>query len=82
MCDKGWPKLMRVNPLLDWSYQDVWTFLRSLAVPYCSLYDEGYTSLGNKTNTDKNPALFDKEMQKYKPAYMLTDGDLERNGRG
>ncbi|KAL3157694.1 hypothetical protein ABBQ32_012130 [Trebouxia sp. C0010 RCD-2024] len=75
-----WPPFMRVNPILDWSYADVWTFLRGTAVPYCSLYDEGYTSIGAIDNTVPN-SLLRKENGTFAPAYMLADGRMERAGR-
>ncbi|KAK2139754.1 hypothetical protein LSH36_1633g00004 [Paralvinella palmiformis] len=39
--DQGWPKYMRINPILDWSYKDVWTFIITFNIPYYSLYDRG-----------------------------------------
>lgn len=38
-------------------YGHVWHFLRTFNLPYCSLYDQGYTSLGDKSTTFPNPLL-------------------------
>ncbi|CAI5743834.1 unnamed protein product [Peronospora destructor] len=81
----GWPPFLRVNPILKWTYEDVWSFLRDCQLEYCSLYDHGYTSLGNIFDTVQNPELWRKgEMGKegyYLPAYELKDGSFERCGR-
>lgn len=40
-------KAQRVlNPIIDWSDEDVWQFIKSNNLRYCKLYDEGYTRLG------------------------------------
>lgn len=111
--DPGWPEVERIQPILDWSYQDVWDFLRcslfavkeeeirdekgnewgqSYGVPYCCLYDEGYTSLGSTYNTFPNPILDtrkgepiderDRFHHRWLPAYRLEDESQERAGRG
>jgi len=41
MTDPDWPQFERINPIINWSYGDVWMFLRHFNVPYCSLYDQG-----------------------------------------
>ena len=77
--DGDWPSVMRVHPILEWSYQDIWHFIQVFEIPYCELYDQGYTSLGSMNNTFPNPAL--KQGDHYLPAYLLEDGTLERAGR-
>lgn len=86
------PPFMRVNPVLEWNYGHVWHFLRLFQLPYCSLYDEGYTSLGTTKDTLPCPALAvtrgsssegeeESTFPKFWPAYMLRDWDQERAGR-
>lgn len=34
------------NPIIDWSDEDVWKFIKHENLPYCKLYDEGFSRLG------------------------------------
>lgn len=79
--DNDWPKFMRINPILSWSYAQVWDFIRELDVPYCDLYNQGYSSLGTKSDTTKNSSLLrlnDKGEPYYLPAWYLTKSNEER----
>lgn len=35
-----------LNPIIDWEDEDVWEFIHRYEIPYCCLYDQGYTRLG------------------------------------
>ncbi len=39
-------ELPKFNPLADWSDDDVWHYLRTRGVPYNTLHDRGYRSIG------------------------------------
>jgi phosphoadenosine phosphosulfate reductase len=39
-------KLEKFNPLIDWTTDDVWAYIRRYEVPYNALHDRGYPSLG------------------------------------
>lgn len=81
---KGYPDMTRVNPILEWNYREIWAFLLAFQIPYCSLYDLGYTSLGRVDNTQKNPELKNDDTTiatPYLPAYLLKDGTKERESR-
>eukprot|EP01118_Nematostelium_gracile_P008058 TRINITY_DN2647_c0_g1_i1.p1 TRINITY_DN2647_c0_g1~~TRINITY_DN2647_c0_g1_i1.p1 ORF type:complete len:211 (-),score=50.56 TRINITY_DN2647_c0_g1_i1:88-720(-) len=77
--DPGWPSVMRVNPILDWNYHDIWTYLIQKKVPYCTLYDKGYTSLGHPSCTSPNELL--RKGEKFASAAELEDATTERSGR-
>ena len=35
-----------VNPIIDWSENEVWEFLNSNGIKHCCLYDEGHKRIG------------------------------------
>lgn len=35
-----------VNPIIEWEDADVWEFIHAENIPYCGLYDDGFTRLG------------------------------------
>jgi phosphoadenosine phosphosulfate reductase len=38
--------LVKINPLADWTNQQVWQFIRDNHIPYNILHDRGYPSIG------------------------------------
>ena len=38
--------IVKLNPLADWTEEEVWDYVRERDVPYHPLYDQGYTSIG------------------------------------
>jgi phosphoadenosine phosphosulfate reductase len=38
--------IVKLNPLAEWTEEEVWDYVREREVPYHSLYDRGYTSIG------------------------------------
>lgn len=39
-------ELVKLNPLADWTEDEVWEYVRANGVPYNALHDEGYASIG------------------------------------
>ena len=44
--DKEHGDIVKINPLVDWSYDDVWDYIRKNNVPYNRLHKQGYPSIG------------------------------------
>lgn len=39
-------KVIKVNPLIHWSEEDVWDYIKKHNVPYNKLHDQGFPSIG------------------------------------
>lgn len=76
-----------VNPIIEWTDEDVWEFIRAEGIPYCSLYDEGFHRLGcigcPMASTEQRLKGFAR-WPKYEQAYLkafrrMLDRRIERN---
>lgn len=38
--------VIKVNPLINWSEENVWNFIKENKIPYNKLHDQGYPSIG------------------------------------
>jgi phosphoadenosine phosphosulfate reductase len=47
------PDHTRIQPILHFSERDIWSTIHEYRIPFCSLYYQGYRSLGAKGSTSK-----------------------------
>ena len=45
-CMKKSRNTVFVHPIIDWSDEDIWHYIRKKQISYCHLYDEGFKRLG------------------------------------
>ena len=62
-----------INPIIEWADRDIWEFIREENLPYCSLYDDGWSRLGcigcpMAMTTGRNKEF--ARWPKYKKAYL------------
>lgn len=39
-------QIIKVNPIIDWSHQQVWDYIKLRNIPYNPLHDQGFLSIG------------------------------------
>lgn len=59
-------RILKLNPLIDWTEAQVWEYIRAFNVPYNKLYDQGYTSLGCKICTTPTKPWEDKRAGRWR----------------
>lgn len=73
-----------LNPIIDWTTDEVWEFIHRYNIPYCELYDQGFTRLGCigcPMSTHRVEEL--ERYPKYKQAYIRAfDRMIEAQIRG
>ena len=81
-----------LNPILQWSDDDVWEFIHSHSIPYCSLYDEGFVRLGcigcpmsgkkgRRQTFDRWPAYERNWQRALQKLWKKKAGKIQRDGR-
>ena len=76
-----------LNPIIDWTDEEVWDFIRTEKIPYCELYDEGWHRLGCIGCPMARQHGREREFErwpKYKNGYLRAFGKMleERKRRG
>lgn len=71
-----------LNPIIDWSDEEVWEFIHKYNIPYCELYDQGYKRLGcigcpMNTNREEELAKYPKFKQAYLRAFSRMLNNLD-----
>lgn len=60
-----------LNPIIDWTDEEVWEFIKEYNIPYCELYDKGFKRIGCIGCPMGTNQLIELELYpKYKKAYL------------
>lgn len=75
-----------MNPIIEWTDADVWEFIKANNVPYCGLYDCGFSRLGCIGCPMASTKMRELEFlmwPKYKESYLRAFDKMlaERNRR-
>ncbi len=71
-CIQGKDKLI-INPIIDWTEQDVWEFLHYMDLPSCELYDRGYSRVGClfcPMASRRSLHMMERDYPKYRQAFI------------
>lgn len=69
-CQQYYRKVL--NPIIDWTTEEVWEFIKEYKIPYCKLYDDGFKRLGciGCPMAGKHRIKEFERYPKYKRAYI------------
>ena len=65
-----------MHPIIDWSDDEVWQYIRGHDLPYCSLYDEGFKRLGCVGCPMSNRKAAFARWPQFERAYRIVFGKI------
>lgn len=79
-----------LHPVHDWKIEDIWEYIHKYNVPYCKLYDEGFTRIGcvlcpfqgyetTIKEIERFPAITEYYRRACRKSFELNPGKLKRN---
>lgn len=71
-CIQGKDRIV-VNPIIDWTSEDVWDFLHYMDLPSCELYDRGYNRVGClfcPLASRRSLHMMERDYPKYRQAFI------------
>jgi phosphoadenosine phosphosulfate reductase len=87
-CNKPSKKKVYFSPIIHWSAAEVWEYIKTYKVPYCSLYDEGHKRIGcimcpmsGKTGMQCDAACWPKYYNSYLRVFQKIIQDNIEQGR-
>jgi len=86
------PTKTYVNPILEWSDDELWEYIRAEGIPYCEGYDRGkkrYGCIGcpkagpeqMKREFEEYPKYYDRFMRIFAKAWPVTHRPSQRTGK-
>lgn len=77
-----------LNPIIEWTDEDVWAFIKANGIAYCDLYEEGFTRLGCvgcpmacKHGREKEFARWPKFLSAYMHAFTAMLAERRISGK-
>lgn len=86
------PTKTYVNPILEWTDEELWEYIRTEGIPYCEGYDQGkkrYGCIGcpkagpeqMKKEFEEYPKYYDRFMRIFDKAWPVTHRPSQRTGK-
>lgn len=81
-----WKKKIVIKPIIDWTDEEIWEYIRKYNLPYCELYNQGWDRLGCigcplSSNQKNELELYPKYRDNYVRAFSKMINERHKKGK-